>query len=111
VPNPGGVATDPCGEVPNGQFPGDPGYTFAGAGHGFGNSGVGAIMGPGQHNWDISLIKSTRIKEATSLEFRAEFYNIWNRPQFNPPVNNAADATSGEIRTAPCLRASNGRKS
>jgi hypothetical protein len=100
VPNPGGVATDPCGEMPNGQFPGDPGYTFAGAGYGFGNSGVGAIMGPGQHNWDISLIKNTKVTEGTSVEFRAEFYNVWNHPQFNPPVNNAADGTFGEIQNS-----------
>ncbi len=100
IANPGGVASDPCGEFPNGQFPGDPGYTFMGAGRGFGNSGVGAIMGPGQHNWDISLIKNTKITEGTSVEFRAEFYNVWNHPQFNPPVNNIADSTFGEIQNS-----------
>ncbi len=102
IPNttPGATATDPCGEFPNGLFPGDPGYTFMGAGTGFGDSGVGAIMGPGQFNWDLSLIKNTKLTEGTSLEFRAEFYNIWNHPQFNPPVNNAADSTFGEIQNS-----------
>ena len=71
-----------------------------GSGTGFGDSGVGAIMGPGQFNWDLTLIKNTKLTEATSLEFRAEFYNIWNHPQFNPPVNNAADATFGEIQNS-----------
>lgn len=71
-----------------------------GSGTGFGDSGVGAIMGPGQHNWDISLIKNTKMTERTSVEFRAEFYNVWNHPQFNPPVNNAADGTFGEIQNS-----------
>jgi len=69
-------------------------------GTGFGDSGVGAIMGPGQFNWDISLIKNTKVTEGTSIEFRAEFYNVWNHPQFNPPVNNAADSTFGEIQNS-----------
>jgi hypothetical protein len=72
--------------------------TFGGTG--FGNSGVGAIMGPGQFNWDISLIKNTKITETKSVEFRAEFYNVWNHPQFNPPVNNAADSTFGEVQNS-----------
>ena len=85
----------------------DLGYPFVGAGTGFGNSAVGAIMGPGQKNWDISLIKHTKITEGLSTEFRAEFYNIWNHAQFNPPVNNVADMRhSGRFRTARCLRAS-----
>ncbi|MGH9685984.1 MAG: carboxypeptidase regulatory-like domain-containing protein [Candidatus Acidiferrales bacterium] len=100
IPNPGGVATDPCGEFPNGLFPGDPGYTFAGAGTGFGNSGIGAIMGPGQFNWDISIIKNTKVTEGTSVEFRAEFYNAWNHPQFNPPVNSVSDSTFGEVQNS-----------
>ncbi len=67
---------------------------------GFGNSGVGAIWGPGQHNWDISIIKNTKITEGTSIQFRAEFYNIWNHPQFNPPVNDASNTFFGKIFSA-----------
>ena len=72
----------------------------SGGATGFGNSGIGAIMGPGQDNWDISLIKNTKITEGTSLQFRAEFYNVWNHPQFNPPVNDTADATFGQIQSS-----------
>ncbi|HEY4710168.1 MAG TPA: TonB-dependent receptor [Candidatus Acidoferrales bacterium] len=75
-----------------GAVPGDvPGAT------GFGNSQVGAIMGPGQNNWDFSLIKNTKITEGTSLQFRTEFYNIWNHPQYNPPVNTRGDVGFGGI--------------
>jgi hypothetical protein len=69
----------------------------SGGATGFGDSGIGAIMGPGQHNWDISLIKNTRITEGTSIQFRTEFYNVWNHPQFNPPVNDASNAFFGGI--------------
>ena len=30
----------------------------------------------------MSLAKVTKIRESKSLEFRAEFYNIFNHPQF-----------------------------
>src|SRR5882672_2068987 len=56
----------------------------------FGNSGVGILLGPGQHNWDIALTKLTRIKERQSVQFRAEFFNAFNTPQFaNPDANQA----------------------
>jgi hypothetical protein len=106
VPNPGPLGppdpNDTCGAAPSpafGPFPANPGYPFIGAGTGFGDSGVGAIMGPGQQNWDMSLLKDTKVTEGTSLQFRAEFYNIWNHPQFNPP-ENAVGATLGEITSS-----------
>ncbi|MDR3720958.1 MAG: TonB-dependent receptor [Candidatus Acidoferrales bacterium] len=104
IPNPGGTdaPTEGCGAFPNPfafPFP-DPGYTFVGAGTGFGNSAIGSITGPGQHNWDISIIKHTKITERLNTEFRTEFYNVWNHAQFNPPVNNAADSTFGQIQNS-----------
>lgn len=69
----------------------------SGGGTGFGNSGVGAIMGPGQFNWDFSLIKNTKITEVLNMQFRTEFYNLWNHPQFNPPLQNVGAASVGQI--------------
>ena len=54
-------------------------------------------MSPGQNNWDISLIKHTKITEALNTEFRAEFYNVWNHSQFNPPFNNYGGGTSSNF--------------
>ena len=48
----------------------------------FGNSGMGLILGPGQFNFDTSILKSTKITERSTLQFRAEFYNLLNHPQF-----------------------------
>jgi len=72
----------------------------SGGGTGFGNSAVGAILGPGQFNWDISLLKNTKITEALTLQFRTEWYNVWNHAQFNPPVNNVGFSTFGQVQNS-----------
>ena len=51
----------------------------------FGNSGTGIINGPGQFNFDISILKTTSIHEMHTLQFRAEFFNAFNHPQFSNP--------------------------
>jgi len=72
----------------------------SGGATGFGNSAIGSVMGPGQHNWDFSLMKTTKITEGLSFQFRTEFYNVWNHAQFNPPVNNVGAATFGQIQSS-----------
>jgi len=54
----------------------------------FGNSGVGIVRGPGQHNVDFAVEKIIPITESNSLRFRTEFLNLTNTPQFaNPNIN------------------------
>jgi len=48
----------------------------------FGNTGSGILLGPGQFNFDASILKTTKITERTTLQFRAEFFNLMNHPQF-----------------------------
>jgi hypothetical protein len=65
-------------------------------GTGWGNVGAGAIQGPGQFNFDATIQKSTRvggIHENAVLLFRAEFFNMFNHPQFAIP--GSLDASSG----------------
>ncbi|PYV33385.1 MAG: hypothetical protein DMG09_22460 [Acidobacteria bacterium] len=50
-----------------------------------GNISRNRFRGPFQQNWDMSVIKRTKITEGSSLEFRAEFFNIWNHPAFQSP--------------------------
>ncbi len=68
-----------------------------GNGTGFGNSGVGIIQGPGQFNWDVTLIKETKIREGHSLQFRTEFYNAFNHPQFANPSTSKTSVAFGQI--------------
>jgi hypothetical protein len=41
--------------------------------------------GPGINNWDMALLKNTTLTESINLQFRAEFFNIWNHTQFLGP--------------------------
>ena len=51
----------------------------------FGNSGVGIVRGPGQHNLDLAVERIFPIKEWSNFRFRAEFFNLTNTPQFGNP--------------------------
>jgi hypothetical protein len=67
---------------------------------GFGNGGFGEVLGPGQYNWDLSLAKTTKVggvREGATLEFRAEFFNAFNHPQFNNPDTVVGDGSTGQI--------------
>ena len=61
-----------------------------GNGTDFGSSGVGIVRGPGQFNFDFSVTKNTRIGETRNIQFRTEFFNLFNHAQFAMPslVNN-----------------------
>jgi hypothetical protein len=45
----------------------------------------GQIPGPGFHRLDFSLFKGFQLTERFSLQFRSEFFNILNHPNFNAP--------------------------
>ena len=51
----------------------------------YGNLGRDTLIGPGLATWDFSLFKDTRLRERTNLQFRAEFFNVLNRANFNTP--------------------------
>jgi hypothetical protein len=51
----------------------------------YGNLGRDTLIGPGVATWDFSVLKDTPIREKTHLQFRAEFFNLLNHPNFNTP--------------------------
>jgi hypothetical protein len=56
-----------------------------------GNPGRNTLIGPGLINLDFSLFKNNyikRISDRFNLQFRAEFFNILNHPNFSPPLDN-----------------------
>jgi hypothetical protein len=67
-----------------------------GDGTGYGDSGMGIILGPGQNNSDLSVSRKFTIKESNLL-LRAEFFNAFNHPQFSQPDQNLTDPSFGEI--------------
>jgi hypothetical protein len=80
-------------------FVGGPGCSSVlpqiGNGTGFGNSGVGILLGPGNFNFDVTLMKTTRIKERQAIIFRAEAFNLFNHPQFGNPGGLAVSTLQG----------------
>ncbi len=77
------------------------GVNGVGAGTIYGDSGLGIILGPGQFNWDISLIKTTKVgglHEDATLQFRTEFFNAFNHAQFSNP--NAGNSQQPDISLA-----------
>lgn len=59
----------------------------------YGTAGRGIVRGPGINNLDISLYKTFRFTEETNLQFRAEFFNALNHPQYNNPGTAATFVT------------------
>ncbi len=69
-----------------------------------GNAPRDFLRGPGQSDWDFSVVKDTKVGylgEAGNLEFRAEMFNILNHPNFGPPTNTAFGGTLAACGTAP----------
>jgi len=51
----------------------------------WGNAGRNILVGPAAFNWNMSLFKRFQVTERQRVEFRAEAFNLFNTPQFNPP--------------------------
>ncbi len=51
----------------------------------FGISSVGLVRGPGQHNLDLAVERTFPVTESSSFQFRTEFFNLTNTPQFSNP--------------------------
>jgi hypothetical protein len=62
----------------------------------FGNAGRNIVNNPNRLNFDMSLLKHFKIKEASEVEFRAEAFNVFNHTQFrlyNPDLGNTGSNT------------------
>ena len=66
----------------------------------FGNAGRNILDGPGYQNVNASLVKNTALSERMNLQFRAEFFNLFNHPNFNLPDNFLGSPTFGVISSA-----------
>ena len=51
----------------------------------FGNFGRNTVIGPSFNNTDFSVIKRTKIGENQLIEFRAEFFDLFNHANFGQP--------------------------
>jgi outer membrane receptor protein involved in Fe transport len=67
----------------------------------FGNLGRNAIYGPGFHNLDFSATKDFQFREPFLLQFRAEFFNLFNHPNFALPQGSFGSQSFGQITQTP----------
>lgn len=63
----------------------------------FGNEGRNVIIGPGAQLWDMSLARNLNLGEHFKLDFRADFYSIFNHQNWGEPDTGAFDSTFGQI--------------
>jgi hypothetical protein len=63
-----------------------------------GTASRNAFYGPGLVNYDFTAAKNFAVwRERTKLQFRADFFNLFNHTNFANPVGNESSATFGQI--------------
>jgi outer membrane receptor protein involved in Fe transport len=65
----------------------------------FGNTSRNPLEGPGLDTWDLGADKDFHIKERIALQFRAEFFNVTNHPNFGLPNASIGSTAAGTITT------------
>jgi len=64
----------------------------------FGSLGKGTLRGPAMFSGDMGAHKKLPLKgERLGMQFRAEFFNIFNHPMFNNPASSLGDGNYGKI--------------
>jgi outer membrane receptor protein involved in Fe transport len=63
----------------------------------FGQLGRNIIVGPKQINTDFSIMKNIPVTESQRVQFRAEFFNLFNNVNFANPINIVSSENFGQI--------------
>jgi hypothetical protein len=98
-----------CGNIAAGTPVGTPtlwydpcAFTLQPAGT-YGNLGRNVVVGPSQFNFDTSFSKTFNFTERTRLQFRAEFFNILNHPNFGTMSTTVFTSTGARNNSAGAL--------
>jgi hypothetical protein len=75
----------PCALGASGPIANSPSGCIPLTGNGVLGDSQGTTVGPGFHRLDFSLFKDLRFTERYRMQFRSEFFNIFNHPNFNAP--------------------------
>ncbi len=76
-------------------FAAPPPFTFGDTPRALGNP-----RGPGFASVDLALVKDIAFSQTSSLQFRAEFFNLFNRVNFNQPNTNFLSGEFGQVTSA-----------
>jgi hypothetical protein len=63
----------------------------------FGSLGRNVVIGPGFNNTDFSVIKNTRLGDSMRIQFRAEFFDLFNHANLGQPGNVVGAPSFGRI--------------
>jgi hypothetical protein len=63
----------------------------------WGNAGRNIVIAPGLVTWDLGAHKDFSITERTGITFRAEFFNVLNKPNFGYPNTSIGNLAAGTI--------------
>jgi hypothetical protein len=66
----------------------------------FGNCGKNTIRGPGEQDWNWALFKTFPVGERGRFQFRANFFNIWNHPNFSGVSSGYGSGNFGQVVSA-----------
>jgi outer membrane receptor protein involved in Fe transport len=66
----------------------------------FGSAGRGLFRAPGINNWDVSFIKRFELTERVAMQFRGEFFNLFNHTQFSGVNTSFGAAAFGQVTSA-----------
>src|SRR5262249_20859439 len=66
----------------------------------YGNSGRGIVDSPGLVLFDFSVLREFRFRESKKIEFRADFFNVFNHANFGFPVTTLTSGAFGTISSA-----------
>ncbi len=66
----------------------------------FGNSGKNILRGPRFFDTDMGLLKNFAVVERVAVQFRAEFFNVFNNVNFSNPQNYLGSTSTGQITSA-----------
>ena len=66
----------------------------------FGNTGKNILRAPGFYKTDFGALKNFHVKEGISLQFRTEFFNVFNNVNFGAPGNNVGSSDSFGVITS-----------
>jgi hypothetical protein len=97
----------PCARLTNPQNPNpyinESCYTFPAPSTRLGNAGRNSIVGPGFADLDFSTLKNilvSKISDSSRIQFRAELFNVFNRPNFGLPNNSLFTAAGAPVGNA-----------
>ena len=63
----------------------------------YGTAGTDPLLADGEQQLDSSIFKKFRLTERQWLQFRADLFNTFNHPNFNPPSATVGSGSNGRV--------------